>query len=73
MDLVDEQHVAGFQVGQQSGQVARPLEDRTRSTLDRHAHFFGNDVRQGGLAQPGRTEDQSMVERFLAPFRGADE
>ena len=41
MDLVDEQHVAGFQVGQQSGQVARPLEDRTRSTLDRHAHFFG--------------------------------
>src|SRR6185312_3783360 len=29
-------------------------------------------VRQGGLAEPGRTEDQHVVERLAAALRGFD-
>ena len=73
VDLVDEQDVAGLQVGQQRGEIAGTLEHRPGSTLDGNAHFLGDDIRQGRLAQPRRTEDQRMVERLLAAARGMDE
>ncbi|MNZ55548.1 hypothetical protein D3C78_734770 [compost metagenome] len=73
MDFVDEQHVMGFEVGQQGSQVTRAFEDRPRSALDRHAHLLGNDIGQGGLAQPRRAEDQRVVEGFVAPAGGLDE
>ena len=34
---------------------------------------FGQDVRQRGLAQAGRAEQQHMVERLVAHFGGTDE
>ncbi|MNE74402.1 hypothetical protein D3C80_1704800 [compost metagenome] len=73
MNLVDEQHVARLEIGQQRRQVARALQHRAGSTLDRHTHFLGDDVGQGGLAQPRRPEDQRMVEGFPAPLGGLDE
>jgi hypothetical protein len=41
--------------------------------LDRHAHFLGDDVGQGGLAQARRAEDQRVVEGLAAPARRLDE
>ncbi|MNZ42357.1 hypothetical protein D3C78_599300 [compost metagenome] len=73
MDLVDEQHIVRFEVGQHGREVARALEDGPRGALDRHAHFVGDDVGQGGLAQAGRAEDQRMVERLAATTGGLDE
>lgn len=73
MNLIDEQHVVGLEVGQHGRQVAGALENRPRGTLYRHAHFVGNDVGQRGLAQARRAEDQGVIERFTAATGGLDE
>ncbi|MCY1425097.1 hypothetical protein D9M71_408770 [compost metagenome] len=73
VDFVDEQHVVRLEVGQHGCQVAGALENRPRSALHRHAHFMGDDVGQGGLAQAGRAEDQRVVKRFAAAAGGLDE
>src|SRR5690606_38757914 len=73
VDFVDEQHVAFFQAGEYGGQVAGLFQHRPRGGLERHAHFIGDDVRQRGLAEPWRAENQDVVERFAAPARGGDE
>ena len=44
MDLVDEQHVARLQVGQQRREIAGPLEHRTGGLAQVHAEFVGHDV-----------------------------
>ncbi len=67
MDLVDEQHLAGLEVGEHRGQVAGALEHRPRGRADRGLHLAGDDVRQGGLAETGRAEEQHVVET-LAPL-----
>src|SRR3546814_2984049 len=72
MDLVDEQHVVRLQVGQQRGQVAGLLDHRPGSDAQADAQFVGDDVAERGLAQPGRAEDQHVVERFTAAFGGLD-
>ena len=51
VDLVDEEHVAGLEPGQDGGQVAGPLEGGARGDLDADAHLVGDDAGQGGLAQ----------------------
>ena len=67
MDLVDKQHITGFQAGQHRRQITRTLQYRPRRTLYLHAHFLGHDIRQGSLAQPRRAEDQQVVQRFTPP------
>ena len=71
MDLVDEQHVARLQVGQQRREIARPLEHRARGLTQVHAQLGGDDVGERGLAEARRAEDQHVVERFAALARGA--
>ena len=73
MDFIDEQHVAGFKIGQQRGQIARPLQHRTRGLAQVDLHFVGEDVGERGFAQARRAEDQHVVQRFGAFARGADE
>jgi hypothetical protein len=73
MDLVDEQHVAGLQVGQQRGQVAGLLQHRAGGLAQVDLHLVGDDVRQRGLAEPRRAEDQGVVQRLAAAAGGADE
>ena len=73
MDLVDEQHVARLQVGQERGQVAGALEHRTGGLAQVDAQLGGDDVGERGLAQARRTEDQHVIERLAAAARGADE
>ena len=59
----------GSQVGQDGGQVAGALDDRTGGGLDVDPHLAGHDIGQGGLAQAGRAVEQDMVQR-LAPAPG---
>ncbi|MNE08586.1 hypothetical protein D3C80_1012390 [compost metagenome] len=73
MDLVDEQHIARLEVGQQRRQIAGALQHRAGGALDRHAHFLGDDVGQGGLAEARRAEDQRVVQRFRPTSGRLDE
>ena len=71
MDLIDEQDVALIEVGQDRGQVARPLDGRTAGGVDVHAELAGDDVGERRLAQAGRAVEQDVVGRFLALARAA--
>ena len=73
MDLVDEEHVALFEVRQNRGQIAGSLDRRTARGLDLHAEFVGDDLRERRLAQPRRSRQQDVVERLVARPRGLDE
>ncbi len=73
VDFVDEQHVARFEIGQQRGKIAGLGDHRTGGGAEVHAQFARHDLRQRGLAQPRRADEQHVVERFLARPRGLDE
>ena len=44
MDLIDEQDVALAQIGENGGQIARPLDGWPRRHLQIHVHLVGDDV-----------------------------
>ena len=69
MDLVNKQHIALLQVGQQGGQVAGLLDGGAGGDADLHPHLLGHNAGQRGLAQAGRAVEQHMVHR-LAPALG---
>ncbi len=73
VDLVDEEDVVPFQVGQQRGQVFRLFQHRPAGLPQVHAELGRDDVAQRGLAQPGRAEQQHVVQRLLPLARGPDE
>ena len=73
VNLVDEQHVARLQVGQQRGEIAGTLEHRARGLAQVHAELAGEDVGERGLAQSGRPEDQRVIQRLAALDRGLHE
>ena len=51
MDLVDEQHVALVELGEDRGEVAGALERGSRGDLHLHAELDGDDAGERGLAQ----------------------
>ena len=73
VDLVDEQDVVLFQVGQQRCQVAGTLQHRAGGLAQLHSHFMRDDVGQRGLAQARRAEQQHVIQRLAALARGGDE
>jgi len=72
VNLVDEQKVALFQAGQQTGQVARLLDYWAGGDADVAAHFGAEDEGQRGLAEAGRAAEQDVVERLAAVHGGAN-
>ena len=66
MDLVDEQHVLRLEVGEHRGEVARALEHRAGGLAQVDAELARDDVRERGLAQARRAEQQHVVERLAA-------
>ena len=54
VDLVDEEHAAGLERGEQRGDVALALERRTGGLHEARAQLLGHDLGQRRLAQPGR-------------------
>ena len=66
MEFVDKQHVAFFEIRQQTGEVTRFFDDRTAGGFEAGAHRLGQDVSERGLAEAGRAAEQDVVERFAA-------
>ncbi len=73
MDFVDEQHIVGFEVGQQRGQVAGLADHRPAGGAEAHPELLGDDLRQRGLAEPRRAEEQHVIHRLAARLRRIDE
>ena len=73
MDLVDEQDLVRLQVGQQRREITGPLQDRPGGLLESRPQLVRNHVRQRRLAEPGRPEDQHVIERVAALPRGRNE
>jgi hypothetical protein len=72
MDLVDEQHVARFEIGQDRRQIAGLGQHGTGGGPEVHAQLARHDLGQGRLAQARRAEQQHVVQRLaprLAPPR----
>ena len=63
MDFVDEQHIAFLEIGQQRGEVPGLGNHRAGGGAKADAQLLGDDLCQSGLAQPGRADEQHMVER----------
>jgi hypothetical protein len=72
VDLVDEQHVALAELGEDRGEVAGPFECRARGDLQVHTHLGGDDAGQRRLAQPGRAGEQQVVDRLLSLAGGLE-
>src|SRR5450631_1461210 len=72
MDLVDKQHVVGFEIREQGGEIAGALQHRTRSLAKVDAELVRDDVRKRRLAESRRTEQEHVIERLLALFCGLD-
>jgi hypothetical protein len=61
VDLVDEQHVAVVEAGEDRRQVARVGDRGTGGQPQRRLHLGGDDHRQRGLAEPGWSREQHVV------------
>ena len=72
MDLVDEQHIAFFEIGQDRRQVARLGDHRPGRGAEADAEFARHDLRQRRLAEPRRSGKEHMVERFAPCLGGFD-
>ncbi len=73
VDLVDEQHVAVLEIGEQRRQVAGLGDDRTRRGAEIDAELARHDLRQRCLAETRRTDEQHMVERLATALGRLDE
>ena len=73
MDLVDEQHVAVLEVGEDRGQVARTVERGTGGRLEPGPHLVRDDLAERGLAQPGRPAEEQVVDGFAPLARPVDQ
>jgi hypothetical protein len=73
VDLVDEQHVAGLEVGQDGGEVSGALDDGAGGGAETHAEFAGDDLGEGGFAQARGAVEEDVVERLSPALRGFDE
>ena len=73
VDLVDEQHVAVFEIGEQRGEVAGLGDHRAGGRAEIHAELARHDLRERRLAETGRSCEQHMVERLAPRPRRLDE
>ena len=73
VDLVDEQHVALFEIGEQRREVAGLGDHRARGGAEIDAELARDDLGERGLAEAGRADQQHVVERLAAALRRLDE
>ncbi len=72
VNLVYEQDIVGFEVGQDSREVAAALDGGSRCYFDAHPHLHRDDVGQGSLAQARRAVENDVVQGFTPPLRRLD-
>ena len=73
VDLVDEQHVALFEIGEQRREIAGLGDHRPGGGAEVDAKLARDDLRQRGLAEARRADEQHVIERFVARPRRLDE
>ena len=73
MDLVDEQHVALAEPGEDGGQVAGPFERRARGDVQADLELGRHDAGERGLAQARRTGEEQVVDRLCPPAGGLED
>ena len=73
VDLVDEQHVAVVEVGEDGGEVTGALERGAARDAQADVHLGGDDPRQRGLAEARRAREQQVVDGLAAAARGAEQ
>ena len=73
VDLVDEEHVALFEIGEQRREIAGLGDDRAGGGAEIDAELARDDLRQRRLAEARRADEEHVVERLLAPARRLDE
>ena len=62
----------GFEIGEQRREIAGLGDHRARRGAEIDGKLARHDLRQRGFAEPGRADEQHVVERFaprLAPPR----
>ncbi len=69
VDLVDEENFPFRKVRQVAGEVALLFEHRARGGEDVDPEFVGEDARECGLAEAGRTAEEDVVERLIGKCR----
>jgi len=69
VNLVDEQHVAVFEIGEERGEVSGLGDDWARGRPEIHAKLARDDLRECGLAESRRAGKEHVIER-LAPRPG---
>ena len=73
VDLVDEQHIAVFEIGEQRGEVAGLGDHRAGRRAEIDAELARNDLGERGLAEARGSGEQHMVERLAPAARRLDE
>ena len=66
MDLVDEEHIAFFEVGKDRREIARALDSRPAGDLDIRPHLVRNHARKGSFTQARRSREQNVIDRIAA-------
>jgi hypothetical protein len=66
VDLVDEEHVALLEAGEDRGHVPLALERGAGNRPDPDAELLANDRRERRLAEPRRPDEEHVVERVTA-------
>ena len=69
MDFIDEQHVARFEIGEKRREIARARDHRPGGGAKTDAQFARQNLRERGLAQARRPEQQHVIQRLAAPAR----
>ena len=73
MDLVDEEHVALFEIGELRGEVAGLGDHRPRGRAEVDAELARHDLRQRRLAETRGSDEQDVIERLAAGLGRVDE
>nr|BFE69570.1 hypothetical protein GCM10020092_028710 [Actinoplanes digitatis] len=73
VDLVDEQHVALGEPGEDRGEIAGTLDDRAAGGPDPGAELRRHDVGERRLAQPGRAGQQDVIGRRAPALRATQQ
>src|SRR6266540_3737551 len=72
VDLVDEQHVALLESGEDRGHVTLALERGAGNRANADSELLAEDEGEARLSEPGRPDEKNVVERFAARSRSLE-
>ena len=72
MDLVDEEDVKPAEFGEDAGEVGGFFEDGTAGAQELGADLAGDNVSEGGLAEPRGAGEEDVVQGLVPAAGGLD-